>query len=135
MSALEFHPEFYKVAVAYAGCYDNRMDKIDWNEQWMGWPVDASYAKSSGVDNAKNLKGHILLVVGEQDMNVDPASTMQVVNALIKARKDFDLLVVPNEGHGVFRSSGDVGYGLRRQYDFFVRHLRQESTPDWNVLP
>ena len=68
-------------------------------------------------------------------MNVDPASTMQVVNALIKARKDFDLLVVPNEGHGVFRSSGDVGYGLRRQYDFFVRYLRQEQTPDWNALP
>ncbi|HEY6622030.1 MAG TPA: DPP IV N-terminal domain-containing protein [Steroidobacteraceae bacterium] len=135
LSALEFHPDFYKVAVAYAGCYDNRMDKIDWNEQWMGWPVDASYAKSSGVNNAKNLKGHILLVVGEQDMNVDPASTMQVVNALIKSRKDFDLLVVPNEGHSVFRSTGDVGYGLRRQYDFFVRHLRQEPTPDWNVLP
>ena len=135
LSALEFHPEFYKVAVAYAGCYDNRMDKIDWNEQWMGWPLDAGYTKSSGVDNAKNLKGHILLVVGELDMNVDPASTMQVVNALIKARKDFDLLVVPNEGHGVFRSTGDVSYGLRRQYDFFVRHLRQEPTPDWNALP
>jgi dipeptidyl aminopeptidase/acylaminoacyl peptidase len=135
LSALEFHPEFYKVAVAYAGCYDNRMDKIGWNEQWMGWPVDGSYAKSSGVDNAKNLKGHILLVVGELDMNVDPASTMQVVNALIKARKDFDLLVVPNEGHGVFRSTGDVSYGLRREYDFFVRHLRQEPTPDWNAQP
>jgi dipeptidyl aminopeptidase/acylaminoacyl peptidase len=135
LSALEFHPEFYKVAVAYAGCYDNRMDKISWNEQWMGWPIDASYATSSGVDHAKNLKGHILLVVGELDMNVDPASTMQVVNALIKARKDFDLLVVPNEGHGVFRSTGDVSYGLRREYDFFVRHLRQEPTPDWNALP
>ncbi len=111
LSALEFYPEFYKVAVAYAVCYDNRMDKIDWNEQWMGWPLDASYEKSSGVDNAKNLKGHILLVVGELDMNVDPASTMQVVNALIKARKDFDLLVVANEGHGVFRSSGAVTAG------------------------
>src|ERR1700681_3098708 len=67
LSALEFHPEFYKVAVAYAGCYDNRMDKLDWNEEWMGWPLDESYAKSSGVDNAKNLKGHILMVVGELD--------------------------------------------------------------------
>src|ERR1700734_4062557 len=99
----------------------------------MGWPVDGSYAKSSGVDNAKNLRGHILLVVGELDMNVDPASTMQVVNALIKARKDFDLLVVPNEGHGGFRSTGDVSYGLRREFDFFARHLRQEPTPDWNA--
>ena len=135
LSALEFHPEFYKVAVAYAGCYDNRMDKIGWNEQWMGWPVDASYDQSSGVVNAKNLQGHLLMIVGEQDTNVDPSSTLQVVNALIKARKDFDLLVVPNEGHGALRSSGDVGYGLRRQYDFFVRHLRQEPTPDWNGLP
>lgn len=99
-------------------------------------PADNSrYAKSSGVQHAKNLVGHILLVVGEQDTNVDPSSTMQVVNALIKSRKDFDLLVVPNEGHSVFRSTGDLSYGLRRQYDFFVRHLRHEPTPDWNVLP
>jgi dipeptidyl aminopeptidase/acylaminoacyl peptidase len=111
------------------------MDKIGWNEQWMGWPVDDSYEQSSGVVNAKNLQGHLLMIVGEQDTNVDPSSTLQVVNALIKARKDFDLLVVPNEGHGALRSSGDVGYGLRRQYDFFVRHLRQEPTPDWNERP
>jgi dipeptidyl aminopeptidase/acylaminoacyl peptidase len=135
LSALEFHPEFYKVAVAYAGCYDNRMDKIGWNEQWMGWPVDASYSASSGVDHAQNLQGHILMIVGEQDTNVDPASTMQVVNAMIKSRKDFDLLVVPNENHSALRSSGDVSYGLRRQYDFFVRYLRKEPTPDWNTMP
>ncbi len=57
---------------------------------------------------------------------------MQVVNALIKDRKAFDLLL---EGQRVFRSSVDVSYGLRRQYDFFVRYLRQEQTPDWNALP
>ena len=80
---------------SYAGCHDNRMDKIGWNEQWMGWPIDEHYAESSNVDNASRLQGKLLLVVGELDQNVDPASTMQVVNALIKANKMFDLLVVP----------------------------------------
>jgi dipeptidyl aminopeptidase/acylaminoacyl peptidase len=132
LTALEEYPDFYKAGVAYAGCFDNRMDKIGWNEAWMGWPIDESYARSSGVDNAHKLKGHVLLVVGELDMNVDPASTLQVVNALIKARKDFDLIVAPNEGHGALRTTGDIDYGLRRQYDFFIRHLRGEATPDWN---
>lgn len=133
LSALEEFPDFYKAGVAYAGCYDNRMDKIGWNEAWMGWPLDESYSRSSGVDNAYKLKGHVLLVVGELDMNVDPASTLQVVNALIKSRKDFDLIVTPNEGHGALRTTGDVNYGLRRQYDFFLRHLKGEATPDWNA--
>ncbi|MDC7695710.1 DPP IV N-terminal domain-containing protein [Asticcacaulis sp. DXS10W] len=135
LSALEEYPDFYKAGVAYAGCYDNRMDKIDWNEAWMGWPVDASYARASGVENAHKLKGDLLLVVGELDMNVDPASTLQVVNALIKSRKDFDLIVAPNEGHGALRNTGDVNYGLRRQYDFFIRHLQGEATPAWNARP
>jgi hypothetical protein len=60
---------------------------------------------------------------------------MQVVNALIKARKDFDLIVAPNQGHGALRNVGDFSYGLRRQYDYFVRYLRGEATPDWNALP
>ena len=94
-AALLFHPEFYKVAVSDCGCHDNRMDKIWWNEQWMGWPIGPQYAASSNVDNAHKLQGKLLLVVGELDTNVDPASTMQVVNALIKANKNFDLLVVP----------------------------------------
>ena len=65
-------------------------------------------------------------------MNVDPASTMQVVNALIKANKMFDLLVIPGGGHGAGRTNGPVEYGQRRQYDFFVRHLQGVNTPDWN---
>ncbi|MBP2158746.1 MULTISPECIES: S9 family peptidase [Asticcacaulis] len=133
LSALEEFPDFYKAGVAYAGCFDNRMDKIGWNEAWMGWPIDESYSRASGVDNAHKLTGHVLLVVGELDMNVDPASTLQVVNALIKARKDFDLIVAPNDGHGALRTTGDITYGLRRQYDFFVRHLQGEATPDWNA--
>jgi len=124
LNALLFHPAFYKAAVAYAGCYDNRMDKISWNEQWLGWPVDASYAAASGVDNAARLQGQLLLIVGEQDSNVDPASTLQVVDALIKADKDFELLVVPGGEHSVGRSTGPIPYVQRRQFEFFVRALR-----------
>jgi dipeptidyl aminopeptidase/acylaminoacyl peptidase len=127
MGALLFHPEFYKVAVSSCGCHDNRMDKIGWNEQWMGYPVGPEYSASSNVDNAHKLRGKLLLVVGEMDNNVDPASTFQVCNALIKAGKYFDLLVVPNGGHG---EGGE--YGVRKRNDFFVRHLLGVAPPDWN---
>lgn len=113
------HGDFYKVAVADCGCHDNRMDKIWWNEQWMGWPVGPEYAANSNVTLAKNLTGKLFLMVGEMDRNVDPASTMQVVDALIKADKDFDLLVVPGAGHGV----AGRPYASRRRADYFVRHL------------
>jgi len=126
--ALLFHPEFYKAAVSAVGCHDNRMDKIWWNEQWMGWPIGPEYAASSNVDHAKNLQGRMLLVVGEMDTNVDPASTMQVVNALIRANKDFDLLVIPGAGHGA-----GGAYGERRRFDFFVKHLRGVDPPHWNM--
>jgi dipeptidyl aminopeptidase/acylaminoacyl peptidase len=134
LGALLFHPEHYKVAVAYAGCHDNRMDKINWNEQWMGWPVDESYSTSSNTDNAWRLKGQVSLLVGELDMNVDPASTMQVVNALINAGKTFDLLVVPGYGHTAGRSSGPIKYALRRQYGFFLKHLSGVEAPEWNAM-
>ncbi len=118
MGALLFHPEFYHVAVADCGCHDNRMDKIWWNEAWMG-TVGPHYADSSNVTHAHKLRGKLLLTVGELDTNVDPASTMQVANALIKADKDFDMIVVPGAGHGV----GESPYMARRRQDFFVRHL------------
>ena len=117
--ALLDHGDFYRVAVSDCGCHDNRMDKIWWNEQWLGWPVDESYVRSSNVADAHKLQGKLLLVVGELDHNVDPASTMQVVNALIKADKDFELLVIPGAGHGC----AETPYGSRRRMDFFVRHL------------
>jgi dienelactone hydrolase len=129
LNALLFHPEFYQSAVAYAGCYDNRMDKISWNEQWLGWPVNESYAAASGVEHAARLQGRLLLIVGEQDSNVDPASTMQVVDALIKADKDFELLVVPGGEHSVGRSTGPIAYVQRRQFEFFVRTLQSISRP------
>jgi dipeptidyl aminopeptidase/acylaminoacyl peptidase len=128
MGALLFHPEFYDAAVSAAGCHDNRMDKIWWNEQWMGWPIGPQYAASSNVDNAYRLQGKVLLVVGEMDKNVDPSSTMQLVNALIKADKQFDLLVVPGMGHG---SGGD--YGEVKRFDFFVHNLLGVEPPDHNA--
>ena len=81
--------------VADCGCHDNRMDKIWWNELWMGYPVDESYVRSSNVANAHLLRRPLMLVVGELDDNVDPASTMQVADALIKANKEFELVVIP----------------------------------------
>jgi dipeptidyl aminopeptidase/acylaminoacyl peptidase len=113
------YPDFYVVGVADCGCHDNRMDKIWWNELWMSWPIGPHYAEQSNVTNAHKLKGKLMLVVGELDHNVDPASTMQVVNALIKADKDFELLVVPGADHGAAESP----YGNRRRMDFFVRNL------------
>ncbi len=117
--AMLAHGDFYKVAVSDCGCHDNRMDKIWWNEAWMGWPMGPHYKEQSNVTNAHKLSGKLLLTVGELDRNVDPASTMQVIDALIKADKDFDMLVVPGGGHGV----GESPYGLRRRRDYFVRHL------------
>jgi dipeptidyl aminopeptidase/acylaminoacyl peptidase len=117
--ALLAHGDFYKVAVSDCGCHDNRMDKIWWNEQWMGWPIGPHYAEQANVTQAHRLQGKLLLFVGEMDENVDPASTMQVVNALIRADKDFDLIVMTGRGHG----SAESPYGNRRRQDFFVRHL------------
>jgi dipeptidyl aminopeptidase/acylaminoacyl peptidase len=124
-----FHPDFYKVAISGAGCHDNRMDKIWWNEQWMGWPLGPHYAASSNVDNAHRLKGKLFLLVGELDTNVDPASTMQVVNALIKANKKFDLLVIPGGGHGTGGTYTD-----RLRWDYWVHNLMGAEPPDWNSI-
>jgi dienelactone hydrolase len=103
------------------------MDKIWWNEQWMGWPLGPEYAASSNVENAHRLQGKLLLVLGEVDHNVDPSSTMQVVNALIKADKTFDLLVIPGADH-----TNGGAYGDRKRNDFFVRNLLGLEPPDWN---
>jgi dipeptidyl-peptidase 4 len=123
LRALLVHGDFYKAAVADSGCHDNRMDKIWWNEQWMGWPVGPHYEEQSNVTQAHKLQGKLLLMVGELDNNVDPASTLQVVNALIKADKDFDLLLMPGAGHGLLSSA----YANRRMVEFFERHLLARS--------
>lgn len=129
LGGLLFHPEFYKAAVSSCGCHDNRMDKIWWNEQWMGWPLGPEYAAASNVDNAYRLEGKLLLILGEMDTNVDPASTMQVVDALIKADKSFDFLFIPGAGHGM-----GGAYGQRKMFDFFVYNLQGLNPPNWNSV-
>ncbi|KAK4182796.1 Alpha/Beta hydrolase protein [Podospora australis] len=118
-AALIFHGDFYKAAAADCGCHDNRLDKLWWNEQWMGWPVEESYAANSNVVHAKQLTGKLLLTVGELDDNVDPASTLQLVKALNEAEKDYEMLLMPGKGHG----AGDSEYGRRRRWEFFGRWL------------
>jgi dipeptidyl aminopeptidase/acylaminoacyl peptidase len=129
LGGLLFFPDFYKVAVSAAGCHDNRMDKIWWNEQWMGWPIGEQYAASSNVDNAYRLQGKVLLVVGEMDNNVDPSSTFQVVNQLIKHNKDFDLLVIPGAGH-----TNGGAYGEHKRFDYFARQLLGVKPPEWKAI-
>lgn len=119
LRALLAFGDFYDAAAADCGCHDNRMDKIWWNEQWMGWPIGDHYEEQSNVTQAGRLLGKLLLTVGELDTNVDPASTMQVVDALIKADKDFELIVFPGAGHGI----GSGRYGTRRMKEFFARSL------------
>jgi hypothetical protein len=129
LGGMLFHPEFYKVVVTNSGCHDNRMDKIWWNEQWMSWPLGPQYSESSNVDNAYRLKGKALIIVGEMDTNVDPASSLQVVNALVKAHKHFDMLYIPGQNHG-------VGILATEHYrdDYFVHNLLGVEPPDWNEV-
>lgn len=129
MNAVLLHPDFYKAAYAASGCHDNRMDKIWWNEQWMGYPVDSSYVKSSNIANAPLLKRPLMLCWGELDDNVDPATTMKVVDALIKSNKDFEMLVIPGAHH----TMGEM-WGEHKRYDFFVRHLMNVTPPDWSLV-
>jgi hypothetical protein len=96
----------------------------------MGWPLGPAYAASSNMDNAKNLKGHLQLVVPELDTNVDPSSTMQVVNALVRAAKEFELVVIPGADHGAASP-----ITARKRNDFFVKHLRGLQPPNWNDMP
>jgi dipeptidyl aminopeptidase/acylaminoacyl peptidase len=142
-AAVIFHPEFYKVAVANSGCHDNRIDKASWNEQWMGymppdkiWKLgpdnkidpDNWYSQCSNIDNAGKLGGHLLLIWGELDTNVPPESTLRLVDALVKSRKDFDQFVVPGADHGA-----GSAITQRRTQDFFMRHLQGIEPPNRNA--
>ncbi len=120
MRAVIDHGHVYKAAAADCGCHDNRMDKIWWNEQWMGWPLGEWYDDASNLKHAHRLNGKLLLTWGELDTNVDPASSMQVAHALTRANKDFDMFLTPGGGHG----SGEGGLAYRKRIEFFVRHLQ-----------
>lgn len=120
--ALLTHPEFYKAAVSLAGNHDHRTDKIWWNELWMGYPVGPHYAEQSNITLAPKLEGKLLLICGEQDDNVNPhAATMQLVDALVKADKDFEMLYLPGRTHNL-----GGWYVDRKIFEFFVRNLKEK---------
>jgi dipeptidyl-peptidase-4 len=124
------YPEFFKVGISEAGNHDNRVYEDDWAEKWQGL-LETKPDGTTNYDNqanqliAKNLKGKLLLAHGTMDANVPPNNTLLVVDALIKANKDFDLLMLPNRGHGF----GDEGYMVRRRWDYFVRYLLGAEPP------
>lgn len=123
--AILAHPEIYKVSVAISGNHDHRMDKAWWNELWMGYPVGKEYREQSNITMAAKLQGHLLLIHGDIDDNVNVSSTLRFADALIKANKDFDLLIVPNQSHG----EGTNTYITRRRWNYFVQHLLGVEPP------
>ena len=123
--AILTHPEFYKVAVSSAGCHDNRMDKAIWNEQWMGWPVDKKYEEASNYTLAPQLQGKLFLAHGDVDENVPLPATIKLVDALVRANKDFDFLIMPNGSHNFANDP----YFVRRRWDYFVKNLLHVDPP------
>ena len=121
------YPDFYKVAVSGAGNHDPRTYLPIWGESYQGDTDDAYYEAGSNAHLAGNLKGKLMLVHGALDDNVHPANTYAVVEALIRANKDFDLLILPNAGHAPGEATG---YFSRRQWDYFVTHLLGKRPPE-----
>ena len=123
------YPDFFKVGVAESGNHDNRDYEDDWAEKWMPLltpATKAAYDDAANETHAKNLKGHLLLAHGTIDNNVPPYNTLLVVDALIKANKDFDLLMLPNQRHGYGDASN---YMMRRRWDYFVKYLLNLEPP------
>lgn len=124
-AAMFHYPDFFKVGIAESGNHDERDYEDDWAEKWAGLEVKnpdgtSNYDSQANQNYAKNLKGHLLLAHGTMDNNVPPDNTLLVVDALIKANKDFDLLMIPNVPHGYGPASP---YMTRRRWDYFVRYL------------
>jgi len=130
-AAMFHHPEFFKVGISESGNHDNRDYEDDWAEKWMGLLENrgddfTNYDSQANQNFAQGLKGKLLLAHGTMDANVPPNNTLLVVDALIKANKDFDLLLIPNAGHGY----GDAAnYMTRRRWDYFVRNLLGVEPP------
>jgi len=122
-------PEVYKVGVASSADHDFRMEKAWWPEMYQGWPVDETYEEVSNVTNAGNLKGKLLLVHGGLDDNVNPSATFKLAEALIKADKEFDLLILPSQRHGY--QGQHRNYFTKKRWNYFVKHLKGD-TPIWD---
>ena len=124
------YPDFYKVAVSSSADHDHRMEKAWWPEMYMGWPVDSAYENQSNITLAPNLKGKLLLVHGSLDDNVNPSATFKLAEALIRADKEFDLLIIPSQRHGY---GGDYRkYFMKKRWNYFIEHL-QGVEPIWEI--
>ncbi|MGE0042741.1 MAG: DPP IV N-terminal domain-containing protein [Vicinamibacterales bacterium] len=124
------YPDFFKVGVSQAGNHDNRIYEDDWGEKWQGLlkkgpDGTSNYDDQANQNHAKDLKGKLLIAHGTMDTNVPPNSTLLVVDALIKANKDFDLIMFPNRSHGF----GNEPYMVRRRWDYFVKYLLGAEPP------
>ena len=129
--AMFHYPDFFKVGVSQAGNHDNRVYEDDWGEKWQGLltrdpDCGTNYDSQANQNFAANLKGKLLLAHGTMDANVPFYSTLLVVDALIAANKDFDLILLPNRTHGF----GNEPYMMRRRWDYFVEHLLGAEPPD-----
>ncbi|QEC54132.1 prolyl oligopeptidase family protein [Anseongella ginsenosidimutans] len=119
--ALMLFSGFYKVAVASSGDHDHRMEKAWWPEMYMGWPVDSAYHLQSNITMADKMQGKLLLVHGGIDENVNPSATFKLAEALIRAGKNFDMLIIPGSGHGYTGHYGE--YFTRKRWNYFIEHL------------
>ena len=130
-AAMFHHPDFFKVGISESGNHDNRVYEDDWAEKWTGLLENrgddfTNYDSQANQNFVQSLKGKLLLAHGTMDANVPPNSTLLVVEALIKANKDFDLLMIPNAGHGY---GDNANYMTRRRWDYFVRNLLGVEPP------
>jgi dipeptidyl aminopeptidase/acylaminoacyl peptidase len=124
------YPDFFKVGISESGNHDNRNYEDDWGERYQGLLGRGSdgdtYAAEANQTHAANLKGKLMLAHGGMDGNVPPYNTYLVVDELVKANKDFDLIVFPNAGHGFGPATF---YMMRRRWDYFVRYLLGAEPP------
>ena len=137
--AMFLYPDFFKVGISESGNHDQRVYEDDWGERYQGLLVKGegsapdSYEVEANQTMAKNLKGKLLLMHGMMDDNVPVQSTLQVVDALMKANKDFDLLLLPHARHGF---GMDSYYVMRRRWDYFVKHLLGLEPPkEYKMAP
>ena len=130
-AAMFRYPDFFKVGIAESGNHENRNYEDDWAERYDGLAANSNYEAQANQNYAKNLKGKLMLAHGMMDNNVPPSNTLLVVDALIKANKNFDLVLFPNSQHGFGAFSP---YMMRRRWDYFVKNLLNVEPPkeyDW----
>ncbi|HEX6981389.1 MAG TPA: DPP IV N-terminal domain-containing protein [Balneolaceae bacterium] len=126
-TAMFRYPDFFDVGISESGNHDNRNYESDWGDRFNGPISDSAYAAQANQNYAENLEGKLMLTVGMMDSNVPPQNTMLVVQALIEANKDFDLIVYPNARHGYGKH---YYYQMRRRWDYFVKHLLGKEPPE-----